>query len=38
VIGTLLLGGIGWTDRNQWLPAIGLALTIIAGGVLERFL
>jgi hypothetical protein len=35
-IGHLLLGGIEHTNARPWIGFVGLALTIIAGGVLER--
>jgi hypothetical protein len=38
VIGTLLLAGIEHTNTRPWIGFVGLALTIIAGGALERFL
>jgi hypothetical protein len=38
VIGHLLLGGIEYTNARPWIGFAGLALTIVAGGVLERLL
>lgn len=38
VLDTLLLRGMAWTDANQWFPAAGLVLTIIAAGIAEKFL
>jgi hypothetical protein len=31
----LFLDGMEWTDANPWLGAVGLAVTLIAGCVLD---